>query len=811
MADLFEKSQQELLSPWNADKACALSSIFSSRDTSPPDGIDNDLCEWFNERQDCETLCFADIALFNLLQDAENKAFKYILATHEGNEQTYDRIIQNIANFPLALSKEFVEGLCQVNDNNYCVPQYYFCKKPSSAHDTNTQSSEQKQKEFKVWIKDFQSSPNPTPDISHSKAEDLAKKCADIFFENPLTDQSGQEMKVVYFIPLAPARTTVDRPIPLGQFFIGFSDDDTQTHKGLIRDIVLFIYYQYSSLATAKVANDKNKQMKKLFSDLMRTTSRIDVFARMFAISLDAFDDFKDFREKLGFISYEFLSQDKKGFSFVLVPKQSQGTGYYYSNYDIPDNSCQRNNSCHRKKYFAEHKKGGKINNEVEKCFKKLGKAWLRPPTNLSNHPFQQVIFADINENENDNRENSSSNDENIQNYKNTIASIIGTHSISRAIKNNHAPQGTLLNLNFDPVVATKDHKFTYTPYAYWDKRCAVVSGFRNDNDLGRCEQGVSDEQVVSGFRNDNELRMIITIGMKKDYFNCKDDTIIKGLIEKIWEHQLRCLAESMAEKVSQITIRDIAKEIKDIISKFPTDSNNVNVLLQHNGIEENIKDYLSFSKDAALNLSKDETKALFMLYDAAGNIEKTNLLNNKGIWYIGGDVRYCLIETFVKITQAFLKDLLPRKNIKINYKNKKAGTGMRLPRPGIIFILNLVGFISRLYVDKEINTLTIKMTFSKGGFCNIKLMKTVNKIDCFDAQNVVDSIFDFSKPGDTRLAARDLIIMSPHEELSNYYCKSFYQKDKIWRRAIELVPSEESLSIRFKSEIVEVGTESFD
>lgn len=532
MTDLSKKSQQELLSPWDEEKACALSSIFSNPDkesTDPPSSINinNDLCNWFNKRQDCKTLCFADIALFNLLQDAGNKAFQYILATYEQNVETYDRIIQEIANCSLALSKEFVEGLCQVTTNNYCVPQYYICKNPSSTHDTNTQSSSQK--EIKVWIKDFQSSPNSTPAKPHSKAEDLAKQCADIFFKNPLTDQCGQEMKVVYFIPLAPARPKGDRPIPLGQFFIGFSDEeDTQKHEGLIRDIVLFIYYQYSSLATAKVANDKNKQMKKLFSDLMRTTRTIDVFARMFAISLDAFDDFKDFREKLGFISYEFLSQDKRNFSFVLVPKEN-GTGYYYSNYEIPDNSCPG------KKYFEVYKKSGSNNDveecfEVKKCFDELVNAWGRSQlTDCSTHLFQHVIFADINEN--DNTKNSSS-DENVRNYKNTIASIINEHSISRAIKKNKPnPQGEWLG--FAPEVATKDHKLTYTyrPYAYWNKKCAVVSGFRNDNDL----------------------RMIIMIGMKEEYFTEDDNATIRGLIEKIWEHQLRYLAESTLDSFTNI------------------------------------------------------------------------------------------------------------------------------------------------------------------------------------------------------------------------------------------------------------------
>ena len=91
-------------------------------------------------------------------------------------------------------------------------------------------------------------------------------------------------------------------------------------------------------------------------------------------------------------------------------------------------------------------------------------------------------------------------------------------------------------------------------------------------------------------------------------------------------------------------------------------------------------------------------------------------------------------------------------------------------------------------------------MTFPQDDFCEIKLLRQVDGIDCFNAQNVFDSIFDISKDGDTRLAARNLIIMRPHKELSDDYRESFYQKDKIWRRAIELVPSEESLSIRFKS-----------
>ena len=101
-------------------------------------------------------------------------------------------------------------------------------------------------------------------------------------------------------------------------------------------------------------------------------------------------------------------------------------------------------------------------------------------------------------------------------------------------------------------------------------------------------------------------------------------------------------------------------------------------------------------------------------------------------------------------------------------------------------------------------------MTFPQNDFCEIKLLRHVDGIDCFNAQNVVDSIFDISKSGDTRLAARSLIIMHPHKELLTYYDKSFYKKNNIWRRAIELVPSEESLSIRFKSEIVEVDTRDF-
>ena len=43
-------------------------------------------------------------------------------------------------------------------------------------------------------------------------------------------------------------------------------------------------------------------------------------------------------------------------------------------------------------------------------------------------------------------------------------------------------------------------------------------------------------------------------IGMKEDYFNDREDaTIIKGLIEKIWEHQLRYLAESTLDSFTNI------------------------------------------------------------------------------------------------------------------------------------------------------------------------------------------------------------------------------------------------------------------
>ena len=418
-----------------------------------------------------------------------------------------------------------------------------------------------------------------------SSVDDKANECKQIYqeYSSKLTDRSGKPLSHLYFIPLCPV-TEQSVKIPLGQLFIGFSGNDKIKRHKLIRDICLFVFYYYSSLATAKITVDKNRQMERLIADLMGATMDVDTFARLFALGFNAFDDMKHFRENFGFISYFFdpcqnsprrETASYKGMSFVLVPEDQADdannpeTKYLYSNYltvendkdsnffkkykqDQPAEPSDKSDNAARKRNKTGKAESVKPSDKPDTaaCMDELSKSWnawtaeqaLRGP--YPERDFRNILFYSIDESNKEKQESVCA-----RRYKDSFAKIIDGFSITQSIRNasdvSQNGKWTLCagdgyaDFSFENEDAEDDEGRTqYNVYRIIRGSCAVIAFCRCKNNL------VLPPSVI------------VTVGMKKGLDEKEFPAIVNGL----WKHQLVYLSRSIKKQQQKVMPIDALK-----------------------------------------------------------------------------------------------------------------------------------------------------------------------------------------------------------------------------------------------------------
>ena len=278
--------------------------------------------------------------------------------------------------------------------------------------------------------------------------------------------------------------------------------------------------------------------MEQLFADLMRSTRDVDVFARLFALGFNAYDDMKDFRENFGFISYYVLDASYKSLSFVLVPQDElpqsgQDRKYLYSNYAVKDYEDDKETI---KNYFEKFGSSLQRGKSTADCLDALSRAWESFPVQAASQTgaaavseegrksnFEGVLFYDINESDKSEKDSDCS-----HRYKKAIAAIINGHSISRSIIDSPSDtQSSWRSMDFSIKIKNaqgKPEDIAYTAYYRCTEQCAVIVFFTG----GKPE-------------------IIISLGMKNSSSNLDPgfETIINGL----WKHQLQYLVRAIQKQ----------------------------------------------------------------------------------------------------------------------------------------------------------------------------------------------------------------------------------------------------------------------
>ena len=599
-----KNTQNAILSPWNEDTAPLALELFSKggiEDSDEKIKFCEAFCEWVKNHESADDVCFIDLGCAHLYS---NECKNYILVIPENCKNAYKKILDKIGKgVSLAYSEEFTNGLFEGD----VIPKYYYYTLENGDEGKTCPPRRPRQK-FTCSVNQFYKTKTANQsDRSATPVDVKADGCKQIYqkYSSKLTDRSGKPLSHLYFIPLCPV-TEQSVKIPLGQLFIGFSGNDEIKQHKLIRDICLFVFYYYSSLATAKITVDKNRQMERLIADLMGATMDVDTFARLFALGFNAFDDMKHFRENFGFISYFFdpcqnsprrETASYKGMSFVLVPEDQADdandpeTKYLYSNYltvendkdsnffkkykqdqpaeplDKPDTAARKRNKTGKAKSVKSDKKPDAAAQERNKtdeaesvkpsdkpdtaaCMDELSKswnAWTAEHASQGPYPegdFRNILFYSIDESNEEKQESVCA-----RRYKDSFAEIIDRFSITQSIRN-----ASDVSRNGQWTLCAGDG------YA--------VFSFENEDaedDEGRIRYNVY--RIISGncaviafcrCKNSSVLppSVIVTVGMKKGLDEKEFPAIVNGL----WKHQLIYLSRSIKKQQQKVMPIDALK-----------------------------------------------------------------------------------------------------------------------------------------------------------------------------------------------------------------------------------------------------------